>query len=107
MRRKTGFAAPTRLRITLKRRVSVSGVRGADIEPVAAMHVLRLGDELAVQFDPRDGVQTVADEVDPLVVEHFLIGIEGRAILPVGMADPSGLKLIQIAVGIRDFPRAK
>jgi hypothetical protein len=81
--------------------------RLSHVEPIAAMHVERLGDELAVQLDPRDRVEAVEDQVDALVRKQLVVRDEGRAILPVGVADPLELVFVEILVRVSDERRAQ
>jgi hypothetical protein len=53
-----------------------------------AIHVVRLEDELAVQVDPRVGVQSVEDDLEVPALEKERIYRELFAILPVGLPDP-------------------
>ena len=71
------------------------------------MHVLRFADELPVQLDPRDGVEPVGHEIDPLLLEQFRVGAERRAIFPVRLADPLKRKLVAIEIRIGNFPGAE
>ena len=75
---------------------------GTHGDPVRAMHVLRRGDELAVQPDRRDRVQPEDDQVDLVVGAGR--PLEGRLVPPVHPADPRHRRLVAVQVRIGDEP---
>ena len=61
---------------------------GSDVELVGAEHIVGAGDELGVQADGGEGVETLAVEEDVFMREEFGGDGEGTVVSPVGLADP-------------------
>ena len=73
----------------------VAGVQQrADGPAPADEHVLRAGDDAAVDPHRGDGVETVGDQVEVVLGQHPRRDAEGGAVFPVALLDPLHFQLV-------------
>ena len=70
------------------------------VKAVRVVHVRRTTHDDTVDGHPGDRVETLADEIQPLVLAQRGVHFEDAAVPPVGPADPRRLALVEAAVGV-------
>ena len=100
------FSSQWRAYFTAEAKVIVSSLArdGAHprVEPIPHVHVFRTSDHLAVEVNRRQGIEAIAGEVDPLLLEQRWVSVEGATVLPFGQADPVEPSLVRLQIRIDD-----
>jgi hypothetical protein len=82
----------------------VASLQGVpDIEIVLPVHVPAGADYLVVDENSRNGIETLTDERDPLVIKNVFIHRDGSTIFPVSLPDPLDIEFIVVFEGIVDL----
>ncbi len=111
---RVGVVAPAQLRLDLlgvgqggaegdHQLVRAPAQRPAHVEAVAAVHVPRGAEQLAVQLDRGHRVEAVEDQLDPLVGAGR-VRLERERVAPVRAVHPGEVRLDPVEVGIGDQP---
>jgi hypothetical protein len=78
-----------------------------DIKLIAVEHVVGVPNQLVVDPNGRQGVQTMADKINPVLREKCVVDHEVSGIFPVGLSHPICVEFLSAIERIFDEPGIK